>query len=517
MKNSLNQSFLNASYLLTLGILTAFSLPPYNYFLINFITFSLFFIFILKKKEHFLKKRFFFFYGWIFGFGYFFSSLYWISISLTFDENFKYFIPFSIALVPAFLGIFYGLIIYIFSFFNFKNLTNSLLIFSVIFGLIEFIRGYLFTGFPWNLIAFSFLETKIFIQILSVIGSYSFNLICISLFVCPAIFFLKKSKKDLLICFFFSIIALSFIVFGLLKSNNFNKIKNEKNEYLIRSISSNISLERFFIDNEDEKIIKELVELSKPEKNKPTIFLWPEGLISLEGFDNIKNKRSSLFNNFGENHFILMGVTKVKKIGDKNQYFNTVGVFDENFNLIDDYDKIKLVPFGEFIPFEKTLQKIGLKTITNNYQSFTSGEERKVIKLNINNKDITLLPLICYEIIYSGEIFSNKNFDYIVNISEDGWFGKSIGPKQHFAHSVFRSIESGKYVIRSSNNGISAIINPIGNIEKKIDLGKSGFIDFTESKSLEATLFARYGNKFFLIIILLYIFLLFSFNKIKNE
>ena len=517
MKNLLNQSFLSYVYLLILGILSAFSLPPYNFFIINFITFSLFFIFIFKKKNKIFNKKEFFIYGWIFGFGYFLSSLYWISISLTFDENFKYLIPFSIILVPAFLSIFYGLVTYIFSIFNLKKLTSSFLLFSVIFGSIEFIRGYIFTGFPWNLISFSFSEINIFIQILSVIGTYSFNLICITLFTCPAIFFLKKTFKELFICFFYIIIAVGFLIFGIVKNNDFSTIETKKNEYLIRSISSNITLDRFYNENEEEKIIQELILLSKPDKNLPTIFLWPEGLVSLSKIDEIKNQTYLLSNVFDKDHKIFMGVTKIKKIDNKYKYFNSMAVFDNNFDLVDEYNKVKLVPFGEFIPFEKILGKVGLKTITNNYKSFSTGNERDVIKIKSNNKEIKFLPLICYEIIYSGEIIKNENFDYILNISEDGWFGRSIGPKQHFTHSIFRSIESGKYIIRSANNGISGIINPIGKVEKKIDFGKSGFIDFTESKSLDPTPFTKYGNNFFLFIILLYIFLIFSFNKIENE
>ena len=128
-----------------------------------------------------------------------------------------------------------------------------------------------------------------------------------------------------------------------------------------------------------------------------------------------------------------------------------------------------------------------------------------------------ILPLICYEIIYSGKIFSNSNFDYIVNISEDGWFGKSIGPEQHFTHSIFRAIESGKYVLRSANNGTTAIINPLGVIEQKVDINKSGYIDLSDSREIDTTLFAKFGNKIFGFIILLYIFLIFSFKKLKNE
>ena len=105
----------------------------------------------------------------------------------------------------------------------------------------------------------------------------------------------------------------------------------------------------------------------------------------------------------------------------------------------------------------------------------------------------------------------------IINISEDGWFGDSIGPEQHFAHSIFRAIESGKYVLRSANNGIAAVINPLGIIEKKVNFGVSGYIDHVENYIIQPTIFSTYGNKMFGLLILLYIFLIFSFNRIKNE
>ena len=125
------------------------------------------------------------------------------------------------------------------------------------------------------------------------------------------------------------------------------------------------------------------------------------------------------------------------------------------------------------------------------------------------------MPLICYEIIYTGNIYNKSNFDLIINVSEDGWFGDSIGPYQHFTHSVFRAIESGKYLLRSANNGISAVINPIGFIENRIEFGQTGYIDFYETRAFDETLFSKYGNKMFLYIILLYIFLVFSFNRIS--
>ena len=130
---------------------------------------------------------------------------------------------------------------------------------------------------------------------------------------------------------------------------------------------------------------------------------------------------------------------------------------------------------------------------------------------------INFLPLICYEIIYSGNLTNNFDFEFILNISEDGWFGKSIGPKQHFIHSKFRAVENGKYIIRSSNNGMAAIINPLGYIENKIDYGISGYIDLEGIRDFKPTLFSKYGNNIFFILILLYIVLTFSFNRIKNE
>ena len=113
------KKYLEFLYLFLLGALSSLSLPPYNFFVINFLTFSLFFIFILKKKKTLINKKTSFFYGWLFGFGYFLTNLYWISISLTFDSNFKFLIPFTIILIPTFLVSFYGLVTFFFFFFKF--------------------------------------------------------------------------------------------------------------------------------------------------------------------------------------------------------------------------------------------------------------------------------------------------------------------------------------------------------------------------------------------------------------
>ncbi len=514
--NLFKKNFLNSLYIIFLGAISSYSLPPYNYFIINFITFSLFFIFIFNKKKISNNKHFFQ-YGWYFGFGYFLFSLYWISISLTFDQSFKFLIPAAVILLPAFLAIFYGLITYLFSTFYSKNVVISFFIFSVLFGTIEFARGSILTGFPWNLISFSFSNSVYFIQILSIIGTYSFNLICISLFTVPALFILKNSRTEIVVCFFFILISTAFLIFGKIKDNNFNSLESVKNSYTIKAISPNINLDRFYSKKDEIKIINELIELSSPSKIEPTIFLWPEGIIPDSYLREMSSYKKLFLNKFGENDLIIMGLNSVKRNNDKNIFFNSMAIFNNKLDIIASYNKVNLVPFGEFTPFESILGLIGLKTVTNNYQSFSSGETRTPLHVKNSKIDLTLLPLICYEIIYSGKLSKDNNFDYIINISEDGWFGNSIGPEQHFAHSIFRSIESGKYIIRSANNGISAIINPIGIIEKKVEFGSTGYVKLTESKLVKTTPFMVYGNKIFLMLILIYIFLIFSFNRLKYE
>jgi apolipoprotein N-acyltransferase len=505
-------------YIIFLGAVSSYSLPPYNYFVINFITFSSFFIFIFNKRKEPHNNKSFFKYGWYFGFGYFLFSLYWIVISLTFDQNFRFLIPLAIILIPTLLAIFYGFMTYLFSIFYSKNVVSSFFTFSILFGTIEFIRGSILTGFPWNLIAFSFTDSLYFIQILSVIGTYSFNLICISLFTVPAVFILRNSKKEVIVCFAFILVSITFLIFGNIKNKSFNSAESVKNSYTIKAISSNIKLDRFYSKKDELKIINELIVLSAPEKKKPTIFLWPEGIIPDSHVRDMSMYKDLFSKKFGNDDLIIMGLNSKERNGDKNLFFNSMAIFNNKLDLIQKYNKINLVPFGEFIPFENNLVSImGLKTITNNYQSFSKGNVRTILNIKNNKIDLKLLPLICYEIIYSGKLSKNKDFDYIVNISEDGWFGNSIGPKQHFAHSIFRSIETGKYVIRSANNGISAIINPMGIVVQKVEFGSTGYVELSESKLIKSTPFMLQGNKTFLILILLYIFLIISFNKLRDE
>jgi len=512
----IKKNYIEIVFLITLGAASSLSLPPYNYLIINFFTFSTFFIFLFKKSKNTKSKKRFFFYGWLFGFGYFLSSLYWISISLTFDQNFKFLIPITIVLIPSFLAIFYGLATFSYMILRPKKIISSFLIFSLFIGVFEFLRGSILTGFPWNLIAYSFVNHLEILSITSIIGTYSFNLFCVSLFVSPAVFILRETKKDIAVCVIFLILPFLFYLYGLSYKEKFNSSDIFNYDYNVRVIGSNISLDRFYSNVDSISVINDLIDISEPNKDDKTIFIWPEGILPDVSQDELVEFKWLFEGAFSKNHLLLIGINNQKTNKEKITYFNSLSIYDHNLEILNFYNKINLVPFGEFLPLENILKKLGLRVITNSYQSFSRGNEREIIEIKRNDFSLKIMPLICYEIIYSGKIFKNPNFDLIVNISEDGWFGNSIGPKQHFSHSIFRAVESGKYLVRSANNGVAAIINPLGVVEQKVEYGKSGYIDFKEVKKIQPTLFSTYGNKIFLSIILLYIFMIFSFNRFKK-
>ena len=187
-------------------------------------------------------------------------------------------------------------------------------------------------------------------------------------------------------------------------------------------------------------------------------------------------------------------------------------VLDNKLNLISEYNKINLVPFGEFLPFENFFKKLGLKKISYGYESFSAGNDRQLISLD--DKNFNFIPLICYEIIYSGKVnLKSDKTNFIINISEDGWFGDSIGPHQHFSHTIFRAIEEGKNIIRSTNNGISAYIDSNGIVISKLESTKKGVIEINKYKKFKETLFSKFGNKIFFYILLFYISVIFFLKK----
>jgi len=505
-----------------LGVLTIFGFSPYNFTFINFFTFSIliFFIFLIKKRtlSIYRKKRsnrYFFYLGCSFGFGFFLFGNYWISISLTHDEIFKSLIPFSLVLIPLFLSLFFGLAILIVGRFSEKNIY-FILFFSLVFSIFEYLRGNLFTGFPWNLISYTWSWSIESMQILSIIGTYSLSLISLTFFSIPFLFFQNKLIKKNVIFFllFLSMFIINYF-YGSYKISNDNY--NFDKSINVKIISPNFSLKEYSANNEIDQL-KRLIKISEPEKDKKTLFIWPEGIFYESYLQNIVLYKDLFIDKFSENHLIALGINNFVNIDDSNdkKYFNSLVILNHKLEILSVYNKINLVPFGEFLPFEKTLSKIGLKKITPGYSSFSPGDERKIINLGNKFNEKSILPLICYEIIYPGKIKKkNQHPNLVINISEDAWFGDSIGPYQHYTKAIYRAVEEGVFIARSANKGVSGFIDPNGRSLKFLDRSESGNVEYNMPQYTGSTLYSNHGNKIFFLIIFLYIFLTLIFKKFE--
>jgi len=466
-----------------LGCISVFSFQPYNFTIINFFLFPcLFFILCninkrsknkYRKKPHLINL---FYVGYFFGVGFFLTGTYWISNSLQFDESFKNFIPFTVLLIPLALGLFYGIgSLACGKYLNYD--LKSIFLFCGTISLVDYLRSKILTGFPWNLWAYSWSWFNEAIQVLNPIGLFAFNLLAITIFCSASVLFIKKLKYKSLILGIFLIGFFSNYLYGNYKLN-FDKTETQKNlnenKFVnVKIISPNFDLKYNLSEQETYDRIKKLIRYSNVDKNKKTLFIWPEGALSGKYFFELE-KYSNLFKeSFSSKHLIIFGINTLSK--KENKYYNSFIITDHNLNKQFQYNKIKLVPFGEFLPFPKILEKIGLKKITEGIGSFSKGKASNTFSYN----DLNIIPLICYEIIFP-ELIQGINFKntLLVNISEDGWFGDSIGPNQHFSKSIFRAIESDSFVLRSANKGISAIINNKGQIIKSLKNNETGNIEY---------------------------------------
>ncbi len=466
-----------------LGCISVFSFQPYNLTIINFLIFPCLFFIICninkRSKNKYRKKPYLinlFYAGYFFGIGFFLTGTYWISNSLQFDESFKNFIPFTVLFIPLVLGLFYGfgsLVCGKYLKYDFK----SILLFSASISFADFLRAKILTGFPWNLWAYSWSWFSEILQILNPIGLFAFNLLVITFFCAPSIFFVKENKYKILICSIFLLTFFGNYIYGNFEINN-NKIQSQKNfnnnRFInVKIVSPNFKLKYDLSEKQTLERIKKLIRYSNIEKNDKTLFIWPEGALSGKYFFEIEKYKNLIKENFSSNHLIIFGVNTLDKQEDK--FFNSFIIIDHNFNIKFQYNKIKLVPFGEFLPFQNYLEKIGLKKITEGYGSFSRGDLKKTFLY----ESVNIIPLICYEIIFPELIQKvNSNNNFIVNISEDGWFGDSLGPHQHFSKSIFRAIESDSFVLRSANKGISSIINNKGQIIKSLKNNETGNIEY---------------------------------------
>ena len=505
-----------------LGALTVFSFQPFNLSFINFIIIPTLFLvttYVKKKSKNTYRKKPYilnlFLIGYLFGVGFFFTGTSWISHSLTFDESFKFLIPISLVALPLFLGIFFGLGNLISGLFIKNNLT-SILLFSSSYAFMDFLRARILTGFPWNLWAYTWSWVPEILQFLPILGFFSFNLICI-IFYCSPLLLIFAKKFNLIFFTFIVIIFFGNFIYGssiIKKNDNFlKKIKlNPENSIYTKIISPNFDIKYNSSDEDISKKVLKLIKYSEPDINKKTLFIWPEGVFTGFNFDEIKQYKNIFEKNFSKNHLILFGINTVSDNQAEAKTFNSLLIINNKFDILFKYDKTKLVPFGEFLPFENFLNNFGLKKITEGHGSFSRGSAMNIFTL----EELKLLPLICYEIIFPELSQNQKTKNLIVNISEDAWFGKTIGPSQHLAKAIFRSIENNTFLARSANKGFSAFIDNKGIIKNILKPNEIGVIELNVPL-LDSPQIKYKIDLIFFVLLFTCIFIFLVFKKNENK
>ena len=481
-------NFLNSRFFLIffspliLGTLTVFSFQPFNLNYINFLIIPILFLlttYVQKKSRNTYRKKPYllnlFLIGYLFGVGFFLTGTYWISNSLTFDENFKFLIPISIIGLPLFLGIFFGVGNLIVGPFL-KNNFTSILLFSSSLAFMDYLRSKILTGFPWNVWAYTWSDQPEILQFLPNLGFFSFNLFCIIIYCAPLLLFFKK-KFNLVLFLLLGLILFGNYIYGSsIINKNDKKLAqlelNSENSIYTKIISPNFDLKYNLSNSDLNKNISKLIRYSEPKNGKKTLFVWPEGVFTGFNFEQIKEYVALFEDAFSEDHLILFGTNTVYEAKNSKQMFNSLVIVNNKLDIVFQYNKTKLVPFGEFLPFENYLKKLGLKKITEGHGSFSRGFNNNIFALN----NFKILPLICYEIIFP-ELSQTSN-NLIVNISEDAWFGDTIGPAQHFAKAIFRAIENNVYLVRSANKGFSAFVDNKGIVKKALKPNEAGVIEF---------------------------------------
>ena len=336
------------------GSLITLSFEPFNLTIINFIILPLFFyllVYINKKSKAVFRKKPYnknlIIFGLAFGFGFYFSGISWITNSLTFDENFKIFIPLALIFIPLFLGLFIGLVTFIIGPYL-KLDFPSLMLFSASLAFSDYLRANVLTGFPWNLWAYSTSSVNEILQIINSIGLYSYNLFVITVFTIPIILSFKISKiKSLLSFVFVSSIILGIYIFGNYKINKNKQILEDvKEKIYIKIISPNFNLEYDLNEKEIEDRLKKLIRYSDPDKNKKTLFIWPEGVFSGYSYDQILSFKNLILKNFSKKHYIIFGTNRLET--ESGEFYNSMLIINNNFDIIQSYNKIKLVPLVNF-------------------------------------------------------------------------------------------------------------------------------------------------------------------------
>jgi apolipoprotein N-acyltransferase len=435
-----------------------------------------------------------FFTGWWWGFGYFTAGLYWIANALFVDiAKFGWLVPFAVFGLSAGFAVFPGLATLLTRDARSRGWAR-ILVFAGAWPLVDWLRGWVLTGFPWNLIASVWTFSDAMIQPAAWLGAHGLGFATVALAALPAVAVERApgpSWRKALIGGL-AVLAL-WIGFGAAR------LAGAADEFVpgvrLRLVQANIDQkEKWRQERRADHVAKHL-ELSRrppdrPGEPPPTHVVWPETAVPFL-VERDPMALSVLAQAVPPGGLLITGVPRASAPGEEPfQVWNSLVAIDGQGRVAAAFDKFHLVPFGEYVPLRGLLP---IERIVPSKADFSAGPGPVTLSLPGLPP---ASPLICYEVIFPGEVTAaGSRPAWLLNVTNDGWFGLSSGPHQHFAAARLRAVEEGLPLVRAANTGISAVIDPYGRTVIRLDLGQTGFVDSPLPNALaKPTSYSRTGD-----------------------
>ncbi|MFC3208714.1 apolipoprotein N-acyltransferase [Aquamicrobium soli] len=441
--------------------------------------------------------------GWWFGFGYFLAGLWWIGGALLVEaDSFAWALPFAVLGIPLMLAFFYGFATAV-ARLLWSSGIGRIAALAVGFGLAEWLRGFLFTGFPWNAVGYAAMPVPLLMQSVSAVGMVGMNALAVFVFALPA---LLADRRHLAVGgALFVLIAAAHVGFGYVRLTQ--KAEPATQSLDVRIVQPNVDLAEKWDASVRDRIFSDLVALStkapEPDHARPQLVLWPETSVPFL-FTERPEALTAIGDMLDEGQMLLAGIVREEPgaTAADSRYYNSVVAINDGGEIVDAVDKVHLVPFGEYLPFSDLLRRFGLVQLVAGPMVFSAGNERHSIQVP---GGIRALPFICYEVIFPELVAVDAaSTQLIVNVTNDAWFGDTPGPYQHFRQAQLRAVENGLPLLRAANNGISAVVDANGRIVDALGVNAHGTMDIHVpiARQTVATANQRRVNGFLIMVLL---------------
>ncbi|HWA91524.1 MAG TPA: apolipoprotein N-acyltransferase [Rhizomicrobium sp.] len=431
--------------------------------------------------------------GWAFGFGQFLIGLHWIGYAFLVDASaHEWQIPFVAILFPGGLALFFAAGTAAAARY-WKPGPSRIFALTVALSLSEWLRGNILTGFPWNIPGYGWGASLGVMQSVALFGVYGLSVLTILLGASLALLAERRPVLPLAMTALFALFFLGGeIRLAATKEDMVDGVR-------LRIVQPNIAQADKYKPALIERNWNRLIALSTaPAKIPPTHIVWPEAAPpfvltrSAVALDEIAVLT-------GRDKVLMTGALRALRKDDGVRYYNSFYVFGHGGQLLAAYDKFHLVPFGEYLPYEDLFAKLGLKKLVGIEGSFSTGDGPHTVDIPGAPE---ASPLICYEILFPGEVVADARARWIVNVTDDSWFGPWAGPEQHLLVARTRAIEQGLPVVRAANTGISAVIDSLGRVRARLGLEAMGTVDSGLPAPIEPPPFARGGAFAFWLLVL---------------